>query len=392
MSRFIFSLLLIFILFTACTGEREHLPSGKIEKTVSNPATKTEISNLVPGEVFLFQSTIDTPISYRLARLPGACLLDVTCPEPEIAPQFPETEFSPASPSLLKWSPDGSMALFMNAFNSRLLVLDPANLGVSQLPMELLMVSDQIAWSPDSQWAALEVEGSDAYVSHILLVNPRSHEIRELQTELEGMLTPLAWLDASHLLLLQKRYEDTGGEVDQKKDITGESIYKLVVDNLHSEVLFPDVPLNGDILPALSPDKRLIALDVVRNEKRLLEIYSMDGKRKQSFEEYIFSAWSPDGRWIAAIRYETNGYSVTLLDPEVSEERKLITLDYMPEYVWLPDSLKLIITSTVDEGENETDFLYVVSTSGEILRKIKTSDIVEEDYKLLGISIEPDIH
>ncbi len=394
MLRYIFSLLLIFIVLTACTGLRAHLPSEIIEETVNSSVTKTETSIPPLGEIFLLQSTISTPIRYRLARFPSACLLmDLTCPKPEIVRQFPATEFSPASLSLLQWSPDGLLALFLNAYNSQLLVLDSANLQVNLLPTELPIVSDRIAWSPDSEWVALEVEGSDPYASHLYLMNLRSHEGREIQTGLEGMQQPLGWLDTNHLLFIQERYEDTGGDISKKKNIVGERIYKLNIRNLHSEVLIPDFVILGGSLPVLSPSRQLIALNEVRNDKHFLEIYSSDGKRIQSFEGHMYPAWSTDSQWIAVTINETSGYSVVLLNPEGSEERKLISLESQPQYVWSPDSLKLmILTSATKEGENEADLLYIISTSGDRLREIKTTDIVDGDYRLMGVSIKPDTH
>jgi hypothetical protein len=393
MSRLIFSLLLISIMLIACVGQEMHLPTEIIEETENSAETGHDAVNRSFGEVYLLESTIDAPFKYRLVRLPSTCLqTDITCPKPEIVPQFPETEFCPASISLLHWSPDGSLALFMNGFNSRLLMLDPASLSVSQFPVELTMISDQMAWSPDGQWAALEVESSDPYMSRILLVNPRSSETRVLQIGLEGMLEPLTWLDSDRVLILLTRSEYPGGDTSQKKNIAEESIYKIALDDLQPEVFLYDIPLNGADL-AVSPDKRWIALSMVRNEKSLLEIYSMDGQKTQSYSEYFIPVWSPDGRWVAVTHVETSGFSVTLLNPEVNEERKLITLDYMPEYVWLPDSLKLMVLSRTSlEEDNGVDFLYVFSTSGEKLREIRTTDIIEGNYKIDGISIKLDTH
>lgn len=393
MLRFIFSLLFISILITACASQGMPQPTVTIVDTENNADTGHDAVNRSFGKVYLLESTIDTPITYRLVHLPSTCLLtDITCPKPEIVPQFPETEFANASISLLHWSPDGSLALFVNGFNSELLVLDPVSLSVSQLPVELSIVSDQMAWSPDGQWVALEVESADPYGSHIMLVNPRNRETRVLPIELEGLLTPLAWLDTNHLLIFFTRSEYPGGDNSKKKNISEESIYKIALDDLQPEIFLYDIPLNGRDL-AVSPDMSWIALSMVRNEKQLLEIYSMDGQKTQSYSDYYLPAWSPDGRWVAVTRVETNGYSVTLLNPEVSEERKLITLDYMPEYVWLSDSLRLLIlTRTSLEEDNGVDFLYVFSTSGEKLRAINTTDIIEGKYIIDGISIEPDTH
>jgi Tol biopolymer transport system component len=391
MPRKFFSLLLISLMLTACVSQGLPHPTEIIEETEDSTETEHDAVNRSFGEIYLLESTIDTPFKYRLVRLPSTCLqTDVTCPKPEIVPQFPETEFYPTSISLLHWSPDGSLALFMNGFNSRLLMLDPASLSVNQIPGELSMISDQMAWSPDGQWAALEVESSDSYMSRILLVNPRSSETRVLQIGLEGMLEPLAWLDTDRLLIFLTRYDYTGGDTTQKKDIAEESIYKIALDDLQPEVFLYDIPLNGADL-AVSPDKRWIALSMVRNEKSLLEIYSMDGQKTQSYPEYVLPVWSPDGRWVAVTHVETSGFSVTLLNPEVNEERKLITLDYMPEYVWSPDSLNLMILSRTSlEEDNGVDFLYVFSTAGEKLREIRTTDIIEGNYRIDGISIKPD--
>ncbi len=391
MPRKFFSLLLISIMLTACVSQGLPHPTEIIEETEDSTETEHDAVNRSFGEIYLLESTIDTPFKYRLVRLPSTCLqIDVTCPKPEIVPQFPETEFYPTSISLLHWSPDGSLALFMNAFNSQLLVLDPASLSVSQFPVELSMISDQMAWSPDGQWAALEVESSDPYISHILLVNPHNNETRVLQIGLEGMLEPLAWLDTDRLLIFLTRYDYTDGNTSQKKNIAEISIYKIALDEPQPEIFLYDIPLNGADL-AVSPDKRWIALSVVRNEKRLLEIYSMDGQKIQSYSEYSIPVWSPDGRWVAVTHGETSGYSVTLLNPEVNEERKLITLDDIPQYVWLPDSLKLmILTRTSLEEDNGVDYLYVFSTSGEKLRVIRTTDIIEGNYKIDGISVKPD--
>jgi len=391
MPRLFFSLLLISIVLSACISQETQVPTKIIEETEISNGIGQDAVDSSSIEVFLLESTIDTPIKYRLARLAGACLqTDVTCPKPEIIPQFPETEFSNASTSLLRWSPDGSLALFMNAFNSRLLMLNPASLSVSQFPVELTMISDQMAWSPDGQWAALEVESSDSYLSHILLVNPRNGETRILQIGLEGMLEPLAWLDTNLLLIILTRYDYPSGDTSQKKNITEVSIYKIALDDLQPEIFLYDIPLNGGDL-AVSPDKRWIALSVVRNEKNQLEIYSMDGQKTQTYPEYFIPVWSPDGQWVAVTLVETNGYSVALLNPRVNEERKLITLDYMPEYVWSPDSSKIMVLSRTSlEEDYAVDFLYVFSTAGEKLREINTTNILDENYRIGGISIKPD--
>jgi Tol biopolymer transport system component len=217
--------------------------------------------------------------------------------------------------------------------------------------------------------------------------NPRPGEARTLQIGLEGMFEPLAWLDTDHLLIFFTRYDYPGGDTSKKKDITEESIYKIALDDLQPTIFLYDIPLNGADL-AVSPDMRWIALSMVRNEKHLLEIYSMDGQITQSYPEYFLPVWSPDGQWVAVTLAETSGFSIALLNSEVNEERKIITLDYMPEYVWLPDGSKLIIlTRTSLEEASAVDFLYVFSTTAEKLREINSTEIIEESYRLMEISI-----
>jgi hypothetical protein len=89
MPRLFFSLLLISIVLSGCISQETQLPTEIIEETEISTGIGQDVVDSSSIEVFLLESTIDTPIKYRLARFTGACLqTEVTCPKPEIIPQF----------------------------------------------------------------------------------------------------------------------------------------------------------------------------------------------------------------------------------------------------------------------------------------------------------------
>lgn len=363
-------------------------PVNNIErKYETSPAPETTV--LPIGEVYLLQSTRATPFRYRLVRLPSQCLLtNLACPKPMIVSQFPASNFAP--PSILNWSPDGSLALFINNYDSQVLLLKPAELRVERVPIEASPISDQIVWSPDSQWAVLEIQISDPYASDILLVNPKRGVVNNLAINLDGMKQPLGWLDQDNLLILQTKYDNANGVKDQKRDIVEENISKFNIHDLHSEILIPHLVLLGGMLPMLSPDRRLIALSTIQNEQIFLNIYTVEGKLVHTYNKYLEPVWAEDSRRLAVTRgSEENGYSIFLLNIENNKEHQLVTLESIPDYVWSPNGLHLFIVTRRDEGENEFTSLQIVSTSGNSQRTIDLDGIVEDGYNLIGLSFRP---
>ncbi|MGB9639640.1 MAG: hypothetical protein ACPL4H_01935 [Anaerolineales bacterium] len=382
-----FLLVLDIIQLVACNGLQLIQPINNIKNKYDTSPTP-ETTALSIGEIYLIQSTQATPFRYRLTSLPSQCLLmDIACPKPKIVSQFPASEFIPAS---LNWSPDGSLALFTNNYDSQVLMLDPIKLRVERVSIESSVMSDQIVWSPDSQWAALEIQISDPYASDILLVNPKKGVVKNLSIDLEGMKQPLGWLDQDNLLILQKKYDNAYGSSKQKLDIVEENIYVVNIHDLQSKILIPDLVLLGGMLPMLSPDRRLIALSTIRKERIFLDLYTVNGRKIHTYNNYMQPVWSEESRRLA-VTYgtEENGYSILLLNTEGNEEQQLVTLKSLPYYVWSPDDLHLFIITRWDEGENEFTSLQIMSTFGNTHIIPNLNGIVEEGYNLIGLSFRP---
>ena len=90
---------------------------------------------------------------------------------------------------------------------------------------------------------------------------------------------------------------------------------------------------------SFSPDGyRLIA---VREHR--LELIDLETRTIKSLGDGFFhAAWSPDGRWIAALEYEGKNQSVLIDTSDFNKRRKLPS----SEGIWAPDSHHLLASRT----------------------------------------------
>lgn len=97
---------------------------------------------------------------------------------------------------------------------------------------------------------------------------------------------------------------------------------------------------------SLSPDSRKI----VAVRKHRLELIDTDTQIVQSLGEGFYdTAWSPDGRWIAALG--DNGDHTVLIDPATLEKRRTLPPS---EVIWSPDSRSILASRL--HGRCPSDF------------------------------------
>ena len=167
-------LLMILLLIAACTVPSSTgfsvptptvispIPANSILDNVGTPPPPTPAEAYL-GELYLLLSTISPPFTYQLGYFPAHCLLTTAFPELEILPGFlnQENEYSPLSEKPLYWSLYGKQALMFNPNKSQLLSFTPHNKMFQVLADNLDLITGQIKWAPDSQWAAVDVQVSD---------------------------------------------------------------------------------------------------------------------------------------------------------------------------------------------------------------------------------------
>ncbi len=391
MRVYITILLLAIIALPGCSPSQ----AGSVEEDAGQSATLTALPlEAIPPtswEAYLLLSSASAPFTYSLVHMPAACLLTSNeCQGLEAVPQFPSTEFSPSSDSPFHWSPDGFRFLMFNGYSSDLLLVGVSTAEIIHTPINLNVVSDQIAWSPDGNWVAISIQSDDEYTSRIVLLDVTNDIVRELPINLAGMLYPLGWRNNRELVLFQVEYEFPNGQTDQKKVIAGLNLVELEIHDLFYKPLISDLSLRGDSLPSVSPDGSLIAISVVRDETPFLDIYTIEGRLQKTFEAYINPIWSPDSQQIAAVLQEDQGYSLYVLNPLSGEAQNLSHFASLPKLTWLPDSTGLVAASlTTDEYGNEKSVMYFISTSSGEIQKISLDDISNNKQIVLSISFRP---
>lgn len=116
---------------------------------------------------------------------------------------------------------------------------------------------------------------------------------------------------------------------------------------------------------SLSPDgQKVIAV----REHRLELIDSEAGSSRSLGDGFNYASWSPDGRWIAALR--SNGDQTILIDPlALSKQRELPA----SEAIWSPDSRSLLASRPRRHCSSDFGTLYLVDIETGTASSIESS-------------------
>lgn len=399
MKNYLLFFILAGSLLISCTRTPfilETTPASEVIGGAGQPSI-SEYSNAAPdeqiiaaGEIYLLLITIDTPFNYRLAYLPLTCLsAGAECSEINYVSEFPQVDYSASSDSPFLWSPDSKWAIFLNNYNEQLCLLDPESQSISVITSDLPIISDQIAWSPDSQLVAIPVQGPDDYTGHIVLIDPISGEKRNATGDIPNLMQfPLRWVDGSDLIVLAQKYEEIASS---KKAIAEVKFSKVNLQTDQWEDLKGNLHGAPD-QPALSPGNRWLAFSQLEGKK--YELYVMDLADKETTRlgiQGIVHQWSPNEAWIAAVapskvdNHQVD-YDIFVVQPSGEAAHQVFHTDISPTFLWLPDSDHLLVMTKPEDLSVKTQ-LYIASISSENKWQVDIPALDSIPYEIAGISI-----
>ena len=268
--------------------------------------TATPFASSSQGWVY-FQTAAQVPYEWKVYLLPAGCLVDSTpCPDPQVLPGNPNLQFTG-----LYWAPDHSLALFSDTNNDQIVALDPKT---RQWPRLLQgFFQPQLSWSPDSMQVAALMEGDTVYDMRLVIIQRDSWTVKDVPTTLKGEKQVLGWLD-SHTLAVK----------------------------------IPHIIFKGQAPAWAASDFHpgTYRIDTQTGQASLLSVNST-----KIFDINL----SPDGKWTLSRRYIAGGNNLlqttilSIIHPDGSGLKKVLSTTAIVQTVWSPDARYLLIS------EEETD-------------------------------------
>jgi len=226
-----------------------------------------------------------------------------------------------------EWSPDGSKLAFTSANQKGLWVADVSGDNVRQITDEQ-SVGFGFSWSHDSSHllARHSVQNGPRRTHAVKLYSVESGEAREL-TDYRNQMPAVPQFSANQqevLLPLRDRVETLESGLQQRMKTLGDGqeTTQPVVLNNRSEIQVATaqsnsyntlVPFEGRTFlnTTPSPDGQRIAFEVMGGN---LYIMNTDGSNIVDLGRANRPEWSPDGRYLAAMLAEDDGYQMTQSD------------------------------------------------------------------------------
>lgn len=340
----------------------------------------TEASQVaVPGEIYF---VLRKTTGYRFARLPVDCLLgEEICPRVEQIPGFPETEFSYGT---MSWSPDGKKLIIIDASNPGLLVFLPQDnsFKVIDLPVSLM----SILWSPDSRWVAVNVQGLDSVMAHLLLVNERGEQ-HNLAVNLDGyeFLYPVGWAGPDDLIAIAEKLDYPDNDPSKKKVVIDR---KLITVNIQTSG-WQQLPVGNElsVMDAhISPDGSLLVYYSTENKENQLYGLKPGGIGSTTLTVHTGSPiWSPDMQWIASADGNETTCKVNISRPDNSEVQQFTFPErgFCNSITWLPDNATILVG--IRDSLRAFDIFYVASLDDNTSEKVEIPGL--QGYAVEGLAL-----
>jgi hypothetical protein len=358
-------------------------------------------TTMLSGETYLLLRTASPPYIYQLASVRSGCLVvHIGCAGWKLLPTLPGSSYSPGFFAPLAWSPDNKLAVFQNLNTMQSFSFDPLSQTFTLLA-NLPLVTDQVVWSPDSQWAAMAVQGDDSYSSHVVLLNAHSGQVKNVGTDwghldallgflnLTRMQFPVGWLNANELLLFSERYQPNNGpgvSLSSKKVIAAGGLFRLNVQN-GSLTALAESP-DWTSVPSLAPPGNWVAIPTQTGLS--IQAVSQLNPRQSQVDGWP-QRWSPDGQWLASINPAQAGYELDFIPAGSGSTRKIQLNDRFHTMGWLPDNDHVLVATLVNNSNAAADrgSLLLVSLADSSVTPVDIPALDLNAYVVDGLSIRP---
>jgi len=348
------------LLLLAC--QRQELPASGIATDVESPrevsgATPTQHSAHAEPATYLLLGRDSAPYLYRLVRIPSSCLVEALgCSSPEVIDAFPAEGITP---SHLFWSPFNELAIILDTYGQRVLLLDPASGELKTLFTGIATISDELVWLDDGK-AMLVVQGSDAYSSDVVGLSMLEGTPKmESVFQFEGLAHLLGTLANGHLLVRVDIYGVTDPSRPGKETLV--EIQLVEVDPTTGTVrrYLPGIDWTSNT-PSLVLSDGFHLLGSTAGRTLLWDARS--AVSEDLGPTVTWPTGSPDGKSVAYIKQSADGggFSLTLLSLDDGQSSELVGLPVSPRPFWSPDSRLIVLGQFALDASADLGSLRVV--------------------------------
>jgi WD40 repeat protein len=348
------------------------------------------------GDIYLLVSPQKTDVvKHTLLRVSSECFIkEIKCPSPEPITAFPEDYSPPYLFAPMFWSPNGkyffSIQIIYNYPKStfdtfELLSYNAQTARVKKIISGHEYIND-LAWNPNSEWAALILTNQSNKEIKYVLVSPEG-QTRLLpiqQSNNSGDISPFnpnqtQWINENEMLFIREKPE---GELKIP-------IIHLVKFNIVTEVETEvQIPSMEDYF-VLSPDGDFALFPFPINN--VVNIYNFKTQKTtelKGFQSKQPLSWSPDNKWILICNNNNETYIVT---PDLKKTQK-ITDGCTNYYSWMSDSdhiVLLFFSYTAKNFEVIESHWYIASISENTVREVTIPELDLKENNIDGIYVQP---
>lgn len=341
---------------SATTPEDSREESGKIQWEQSTYPTLDLNAYLVLG-------TEEAPYTHRLVRVPAQCILaSAACPSPTIMQAYPGEG---VTPSHLHWAPDGSLALFLDTYEPRVLQLEVENDRMRLLASDVPTINDELVWLADGR-PVFVIQGPTDYTTDLVALDVASEGSQIVRlVRFDGLARLLGRIDSGPLLASIDEYGLPKG-IESGKEVVVD-VRLVAADPVSGSVAEyrPDIDWLSQFPQALLPDGRHLVVGTTQTE--LWDLTT--GQKIGLGHSVIWPTGSPDGESLAFIsRISDEGpYILILLDIATQETKQYSELPVSSKPFWSPDSRFVVLGQLELESSVELGSLHVIDVESGIV-------------------------